>query len=68
MVVNRRFIIASVVLCRDHPLPGLPDHTLHVLNHDRTDHNTKTDGALVHSNSSLIPLLLNFVINHYARE
>ena len=23
------------------PLPGLPDHALPVLNHDRTDHNTK---------------------------
>ena len=29
----------ALVLC--HPLPGLPDHALPVMNQDRTDHNTK---------------------------
>ena len=49
---------ASLVLCPNPPLPGLPDHALPVLNHDRTDHNT--NGALVrmHSNSSVIQSLL----------
>ena len=44
------------------PLPGLPVHSLPVLNHDRTDHNKKTNGALVHSNSSMNQLLLHDVI------
>ena len=35
------FEFASVVLCHNPPSPGLPDHTLPVLNHDRTGHNTK---------------------------
>ena len=29
------------VLCHNPPLLCLPDHTLPVLNHDQTDHNTK---------------------------
>ena len=29
------------VLCHNPPLPDLLDHTLPVLNHDQTDHNTK---------------------------
>ena len=36
----------------DIPLPGLLDHALPVLNHDRTDHDTKTNGVLVQRNSS----------------
>ena len=32
---------ANEVLCHNPPLPGLPDHTLPLLNHDRTDHKTK---------------------------
>ena len=50
------------------PLLGLPDHALHVLNHDRTDHNTKTNGALVHSNYSVIHLLLYDVITSLANR
>ena len=33
--------LASKVLCHNPPLPGLPDLVLPVLNHDRTDYNTK---------------------------
>ena len=51
----------SVVLCHSPPLPGLLDHALLVLNHDRTDRNT-----LVHSNSSVIQLLLYDVITTLA--
>ena len=41
---------AYEVLCHNPPLPGLLlDHPLPVLNHDRIDYNTKTNGALVHS-------------------
>ena len=50
------------VLRHNPPLPGLPDHALPVLNHDRTDHNKKTNVAMVHSNSSVIQLLLYDVI------
>ena len=34
-------VFASKVLRHNPPLPGLPDHALPILNHDRTDHNTK---------------------------
>ena len=36
-------VFASVVLCHNLSLPGLPDHALNVLNYCRTDHNTKPD-------------------------
>ena len=32
---------AREMLCHNPPLPGLPDDILPILNHDRTDHNTK---------------------------
>ena len=35
------FKFASEVLCNNPPLPGIPDHALPVLNHDRPDRNTK---------------------------
>ena len=38
--------------------PNSCDHALPVLNYDRTDH--KTNGALVHSNSSMIQLRNHF--------
>ena len=49
---------ADKVIRHNPPLSGLPVHALPVLNHNRTDHNTKTSGALVHDNSSLNQLLL----------
>ena len=46
------------VLHHNPPFPGLPDHAKPVLIHDRNDHNRKTNGALVHGNSSVIRVLL----------
>ena len=51
------FQFADKVIRHNPLLPGLP-----VLNHDRTDHNTSPIGALVHSNSSVIQLLLYDII------
>ena len=59
-------MLIQVVLRHNPPLPGVPDHALPVLNHDQTDHNTKTNGAMMHSNSSVIQLLLYDVITSLA--
>ena len=45
--MTERVVLASEMLCHNPPLPGLQDHALPFLNHDRTDHNTKTNGARV---------------------
>ena len=42
------------------PLPGLLDNAFPGLNHDQTNH--ETNGILVHGNSSVIQLLLYYVI------
>ena len=51
-------LFADKVIRHNPPLPGLPVHALSDLNHDRNDHNTKTNGTLVHNNSSVNHLLL----------
>ena len=54
---ERALFTDKVITSYDPPLPGLPVHALSVLNHDQTVHNTKTNGALVHSNCSVNQLL-----------
>ena len=41
MLLRWTKLFSIEVLHHNPPLPGLPDHTLPVLNHDRIDHNTK---------------------------
>ena len=48
-------IFTSAVLCHNPPLPGLPDHTLPLLNHDQTQNQWSTG---VYSNSNVTQLLL----------
>ena len=50
-------LFSDKVISHNPPLSGLPVHDLLFLNHDRTDHNTKTNRALVNSNCYVNQLL-----------
>ena len=39
--LSERALFTDKVIHHNPPLPGLPVHTLPILNHNRTDHNTK---------------------------
>ena len=59
-------LCTSRVLCHNPPLPGLPGSRFTCLEPQWNQSQHKTNGALVHSNSSMIQLLLYDVITSFA--
>ena len=63
---SQRKLFTEKVIRHNPLLPGLPVQSLPDLNHNRSDHNTQNNGALVHNKRSLNQLLLHDVIAYPA--